>query len=253
MATPTYSVPIQDFYGGNVSLATSLAKELVINTRAGFRGLDFYCTSDWKLLLTPRIHYVLFYDDTDTSYTDFTVNALDNKDSTDVTLGAMTTADYLYIFTSEVIGGLNIDMSASVNAVTSALSIEYYKSAGWTSVSTSSGYDETDSGGTENANTLGQDGLVTWTAPTDADVILPSDAVNNISGLYGIRIAVTVTLTTNTAINGLVAQHKNTNYRFIPGGSSDIFTFDNDRVGGLQFLSLSGTPTLYINHIQYRG
>ena len=252
MATPTYSVPIQDLAGETATLANTLAVAGVINAKAGFRGVQFYCASDWKLLLTPRLHYVIFYDDSATSYTDYTANAVDRKTATDVTLGAMTTSDYLYIFTPEVIGGLDIDMDASaVNSVTTTLDVEYYKTTGWTNVSNDD--DGTDSTGTETGETLEQDGLYTWDAPTDADRIATADAVNNISGLYGIRFTPGATLSANTAINGLVSIHKGTDYVTYQGGNTEVLTYDNDFVGGLQFISSSGTPTLNIGWIKYKG
>ena len=251
MATSIYSVPVQDFFGESATLATSLTLAGLKNTKNGFRGLDFYCASDWKLLLTPRIHYVLFYDASAETYTDYTANALDRTASTDVAIGAMTTTDYLYIFTPEVIGGLGIDMDATaVNANTATLDVEYYKSTGWADVSGDGGAsDGTDAGGA----TLGQDGVYGWTAPTDAVVLPASAAVSGISGFYGIRFTTSATLTANTAINGLVAVHKGTDYVFFAGSKNVEFTYDNDKVGGLQFLSVAGTPTLYIAHIQYKG
>ena len=248
MAGATYSVPIQDLFGETATLATTLATAGVINTKNGYRGLQFYCASDWKLLLTPRLAYVVFYDASATSYTNYTANALDRDATTDVTLGAMTTSDYLYIFTPEVIGGLDIDMDATlVNALAADLDVEYYKSTGWTDVAG-------DSDGTKTATeTLSQDGLYTWTAPTDAVVLPASASVNNISGLYGIRFTTSATLTANTAINGLVAIHKGTDYVIYQAGNTEVLTYDNDHVGGLQFLSVSGTPTLNIGWIKYRG
>ncbi len=251
MATPTYTVPIQDFYGED---AITLDSSTVgyINTLNGFRGAKVYCASSWKLHLTPRIHYVLFYDAGADTYTDYTANALDKDDTTDVTLGAMIATDYLYIFTPDVISGLGIDMDASaVNATTATLDMEYYKSTGWTNVSSDS--DGTDSTGTETGATLEQDGIYTWTAPTDAVILPASAAVNNISGLYGIRFTPSATLTAATAINGLVAIHKNSAYSWVQAGDTETFTYDNDEVGGLQYLSVSGTPSLYITWLRYKG
>ena len=255
MATSTYSVPLSDFFGESPALATSLALAGLINTKNGFRGLDLYCASDWKLLLTPKIHYVIFYDNSATSYTNFTANALDRDDSTDVTLGAMTASDYLYILTPEVIGGIGINMDASsVNAVTTTLDMEYYKSGTpntWADVSTDS--DGTDSSGNETGATLGQDGVYTWTAPTDAVELIKTDAVNGIWGFYSIRFSPGATLTAGTAINGLVSVHKGTNYVTYQAGNTEVLTYDNDFVGGLQFISVAGTPALKVGFIRYKG
>uniref|UniRef100_A0A6M3IZU0 Uncharacterized protein n=1 Tax=viral metagenome TaxID=1070528 RepID=A0A6M3IZU0_9ZZZZ len=251
MARATFSTPVEDAYGQSVTLATTLAITGLINVRQGYRGLHMWCDADWKYLLTPKIHYVLFYNATAETFTNYTAQALDNDASTDVVLDGMIATDYLYILTTAPISGLGIDMDASaVNAVTAALDMEYYKTAGWTNVSND--VDGTDSPGA----TLSKDGTYVWDALTDATPIAKDDAVNGIFGFYGIRFTPNATLSASTRINGLMTIHNGTSYALVPANDDndgERFNYDDDKVGTIQVLAVSATPVLAINHIKYKG
>ena len=243
MAKSTYSAPVSDVYGQSTALATTLAYGDVINVRKGFKGLQFYCAAAYKFLTTPRIDKVILYDASELTYIDQTSAAIDNDSDTEVKLGTMTTSDILYIGCVDTFLGLAIDVG-TVNAVTSTTppDFEYWNNS-WSDVSG-------DSDGTlSSTTTFAVDGLYTWTLPTDW---IPT-SVNGSAPLYFVRFKPIVQLTAGTSFDGLIAINKAANYVYFPAGMTQEFNYDEDLVGGLQFLAASGTPTVYVNHIAYKG
>lgn len=245
MATSTYSAPVSDVYGESTALATTLAYGDVLNVRKGFRGLQFFCAADFKFLTTPRIDRVLLYDASEDAYYDFTDAALDNSTTTSVNLGTMTTSDILYVGCVDTFLGLAVDMDATLvnSAAVSTLDWEFWNGSVWTDFSG-------DDDGTDAASkTLAQDGFYTWTLPTTWNVT----PVNGSANLYYARFKPAGTLTANTSINGLCAINKGTSYIYYVANVMHNLNYDEDAVGGLQFLAASATPTVYVNHIKYRG
>jgi len=242
MAKSMYSVPVSEVFGEDEALATTLAFGDIINVRSGFKGLQFYCASAFEFLTTPRIGKVILYDASTATYYDQTTAAIDNDADTEVNLGTMTTTDILYVGAVDVFLGLSIDVgTVNANTVTT-LTVEYWDGGAWVDFS---GEDD----GTDAANTLAQDGLYTWTLPTNWH----TTSVNGSVPLYYMRFYPAGTLTAGTSFDRLITINKGTDYAYFAAAMVHDFNFDEDVVGGLQFLSKSGTPTLFVNHIKYKG
>ena len=255
MATPTYGVPLQEFYG-ETAITLSNSVPGYINTRPGYRGAKVYCASLLKLQLTPRLHSVLFYDYSDSeSYTEYVSQATDCDLATHVQLDSMahgaTTGDYLYIGCQDTFLGVYFTIdSTNKNSINATMDTEYSDDeddpTSFTDVSDDD--DGTDSTGTETGNTMEQTGVYTWT--------LPSDWVKTtIDGkkLYWIRMKPDATLSSNVEVEMMTTVHNTATYGWVQGGQSELFTFDTDLIGGFQYLSSSGTPSLYITWVRYRG
>ena len=244
MAKSFYSAPVSEVYGESTALATTLAYGDIINLRKGFKGVQFYCASDYKFLTTPRIAKVILYDASEDTYSDQTTQAVDNDSATEVQLGTMTTSDILYVGAVAPYLGLAIDVG-TVNAVTTSFDEEYSSvGGGWTNLPASIS-DGTSSG----SATLAQDGLYTWGLPSPWE----PRSVNNSERLYYTRFIPGSSLTAGTSIDGLITVNKGTDYAFFPASSTKDLNIDEDLVGGLQFLAGAGTPTVYVNHIYYKG
>lgn len=246
MSQATFGVPIKELYGNSKSLDSSTA--VYIRFPPKYHETLLYCASDWKLLLNPKIQHVIFYDDSEGTYTSYTTEATDGDSSTHVQLDLMTASDYLYILTNSPIKGLDIDVG-NANGTTTTLDMEYYKSDNtWADVSNDSdGTDATFPSGT----TLGRDGVYTWDALTSASVIAKDDAVNGLWGLYGIRFSPLATLSATVDINELQTINNATTYANLRAGIEYQFSINNQKVGTLQVLSGSGTPTLYYDWVQH--
>ena len=243
MAKAIYSTPVSEVYGESTDLAATLAYGDIVNIRKGFKGLQFYCAAAFYFLTTPRIDKVILYDHSVDYYKDQTDAAVDNDANTEVDLGTMTTSDILYVGAVDTFLGLAVDVG-TVNAValTTPPDFEYWNGT-WADVGGDS--DGTLSGTT----TFAVDGLYTWTLPTD----WKTTSVNGSVPLYYIRFKPIVNLTANTSFDKLITINKGTNYVYFPAGMTQELNYDEDRVGGLQFLAVSGTPTVYVNHIKYKG
>ena len=243
MAKSTYSAPISDVYGQSTAIATTLAYGDIINMRAGFKGVQLYCSAAFKFLTTPRIDKVILYDASEDTYIDQTAPAIDNDDTTEVQLGTMTTTDILYVGAVAPYLGLHIDIGTQ-NSTNTTFDEEYSSLGGeWTNLPT------TISDGTDSTGTLRQNGLYTWGLPSDWE----ATSVNGSVLLYYTRFKPLADLTAGTSIDGLITINKGTDYAYFAAGSTTDFNVDEDLVGGLQFLADTGTPTVYVNHIYYKG
>lgn len=244
MATRTYDAPLKDCQS-EAEITLSATVPGYMNMRPGYRGAKVYCASDWKLALTPKIQKVFYYDETDESYTDYTSEAIDKSTTTHVPLDAMAADDYLYVGCADEFLGLYFNIGTGVNAEAATLDIEYWKDAAtdvWYDVTGDA--DGTDSGGA----TLAQDGVYTWTLPTD----WLRTSVNG-QEAYWIRFHPSAALSATVDVLEMMAVHKNTNYAWMEGGFAEAFNLDEETVGGLQYLSVSSTPALHITWLKYAG
>lgn len=121
-AQATFGSPIKKMYGETVSLTTTAAH---LNYRPTYHEVLLYCPTKWRMSLTPKLASVLKFAGT-TFTADYTAEALDRDDTTDVILDAMAATDWLYLGVTEPVRGFYFDMDASnVNSEAADLDWEY--------------------------------------------------------------------------------------------------------------------------------
>jgi len=250
MATATFGSPIQELEGETLTLGTSAGWKAVM---PDYQEIKLYCAAAWRLALVPKLARVAYYDASAGTYTDYTKYATD-RSSTHVPLDGMVVADYLYLgFTGEVLGAY-FDVGSNVNSETATLDVEYCSTAqvmnsgtittpvAFTDVGTDG--DGTTSGGA----TLAQDGVYTWALPS-----FKKSAIDGLSGeeLYWIRFKPSATLSDPLDINEIIPVYHDTNYAYMEAGNEYQFSLNLAKVGGIQALVASGTPTLNITWIKH--
>lgn len=217
----------------------------------GFKRAKLYCASPWKLLLCPALRVCAFK--SGTTYTDYRASVTDKSDSTHMPLDGMTTAQTLYLATPTIMGGVYVDVGSNVNAEAgSALAVKFYNGSAFADVVGDS--DLTAGGGI----TLTKDGLYSWTVPASDPV---TGSTLGLSGLphldeplHWISIAPSITLTGETVdINELIPMSRHETYMVMQGGQEYEIPIDPEQVGGIQVLSVSGGPALYIDWIKAKA
>ncbi len=161
---------------------TSFGSDLgvAVGTTAGFSCVvnDKFCYADGSG--TPVVYAgtapyplaVFTFQNSDSSYTDYTREAIDGRSTTVVNILAGAN-DKIYILTHERISAVTFDLTA-VNSTARTLAVKAYRSGSWSAVSSLS--DGTASGGAPFA----QDGTVSWTASANDTLAV----VGNVMG-YG--------------------------------------------------------------------
>jgi hypothetical protein len=175
MATETLSGPL-----GEVRSATTAGGGTALTSSAARIGLP---RGAKQMVLIPRNFggspaalvvqfnknpWLIIFKTTDAlvdqaNITDYSDAAQDSSTATDVTLSSLGTAaqgDFVYVGSWTPFGGVSIDVDAA-NGNASVLTVKYRKSDNtWATISATDG---TDSGGAS----MGVDGAVTWTVPSD--------------------------------------------------------------------------------------
>lgn len=184
--------------------------------------------------------------------TDYSDNAQDNSTSTDVTLSSLGTAaqsDFVYVGSYVPFGGVTIDVDAA-NSTASVLTVKYRKSDNtWATISATDG---TDSAGAS----LGVDGSVTWTVPTDwiscrlretGDTKLQIGLAT--SDMFWTRWEWSGGLDSSTTQNSWIAINRDTTYAEIPDGMGweEAVTVGPGGIYSITALTDAGTANLIIN------
>lgn len=175
--------------------------------------------------------------------------AQDGDAATDVTLSGLKTlanGGALYLGSPWLFRGLAVDVDAA-NANASVLSVHYWKGS-WASLTISDGTIATGA-------TMGQDGLITWTVPTDATranigaILGKSSLPYADESLFWHRLSVSALLDASTTLNGLVALPRSTAYAELLTGMAQEFRTDV-RLGGhagVEALTDAGTANLVVD------
>ena len=163
----TYPAGVVNVKGETLALTTALAS-------LGIPGIEtkqviLYAGADFRLHINPLIEEIYFYDNSQTGVAKWVNLKTNGRDLTDRTatgsgtsLDTITTEDRLLICFSDVVGGFRVDMTASVNDTASrVMQCTYPLVAVWTALT------ETDGTIVATGKSLGKDGDVTFTAPTD--------------------------------------------------------------------------------------
>ena len=163
----SYPAGVTSIKGGTLSLSTSRASACIpgIETK---QAIVYVPIEDYRLHINPAILGIYFYDNSQAAGSEWVNLKIPGRDLTDGTttgsstvLDTITTADRLLVCFSDVVAGMYIDMSASVNGTADRVMVaEYWNGSAWTALT------ETD--GTKSGTTsLAQDGELTFTAVTD--------------------------------------------------------------------------------------
>jgi hypothetical protein len=220
-----------------------------------------------KWALNPYLA-ILRSTDKGLTFTDYSTTGQQNPvDTTGVAVGALPTfanGGAMYIGAHVPFRGFIVDVSASVNAVVSTLTAQYWTGTAWTSLSPSDG---TASGGA----TLAQDGNITWTMPAaglwNADYLdnavalgllappIPSPSVRSAYSIYAVRplywtrLTVSAALTAGTKISAMFALNRSTAYAEMLENSLEAFRVQK-MIGGIaavELLTDAGTANAVVN------
>lgn len=204
--------------------------------------------------LSPKIKKIWFYDNSAGTYTDLTAALTDRNTGTTTgsSLNEMQAADFLYFGCDARYRGLSVDVANTNSLGTATAAVTYWNGSAWTTA--------TPTDGTLSTRTLAQDGLITWTVPTDwARTTVNSEPTS----LFWVRYAVSANLTdTSVSIAEVVTLANLT----ISNDSSDTegfdriymqsnaqslppycIHFDDEIFGGIELTSTSITSAANVN------
>ena len=243
--------------GETLTLATTVGYSQVLGAPPGANMLEVEVPSATKenisLLLTPKLRHIWYYDDSATDkYTNFTKEFSDRNTSTGsgTSLNTFATADFIYFGGYRRFRGLAVNV-ANTNGTGSVATVKYWDGTAWTDITATDG---TISG----AQTLGQDGLITWTVPTD----WTTTTVNGVADLYWVRYSVGTALDAtvsiievyslaNLTLNSTNTDAEGQDYVLLQSNAQSLppyrYYFDSERYGGVEMKSASITSAANLN------
>lgn len=253
----TTDSPIGGFYGESITTATTIK---AVALPEDVKSVLVNCTGDWRIQKSPRVVAVFKTADGELTFTDYTTEANDKSTSTLVTLSSLSTAangDYWYVACKKPFGGIFADVvSANGNASTMT---GYYFNGVWTSLSTACSFLDKVSDGT---NAIAQDGVVTWTVPSDWKpsllstlfpkgnlTTLPREAQDSL--LYVVRFQVSAALDSSTTIASLVAlgDYNSFPHGYLQADTDYTYNIDREIIGGLSYYDAAGSKTLLLTYM----
>ncbi len=107
-----------------------------------------------------------------------------------------------------------------------------------------------DSDGTSGSTTLDQDGLYEFTLPTAYPQFLGTPNAPLFSHCFWISFTPNGTLSSPVDLDNIIPAYRNTNYIIRKAGIEYQISVNPAKVGGLEVLSVAGTPTLDIGWIK---
>ena len=248
MAGPTWPVGAKAVKGETLSLSTTLAS---LGRPAGTTQLNLYNPStDFRMMLNPRILGVHFFNLSDTAGTRFTNNTVgttNRNSSTGTTLSSAVDGDYLYICLSDPVTGLRVDVG-NTNTTTSALTIG--------KLNTSNTFDSlsiTD-GTSASSKTFNQYGTITWSLPSDWPMKFLKDNGSTSAGPltdvdaptemgHWLRLSWDATLDSSVTIQDIWTINQSTDRGYFRAGTEYSISLDQN-VGAFEAILASGTDTL---------
>lgn len=159
--------PVYHLMGETLTVPASNGTRSAYTVRPGYTEVMVYAVLASRISLVPAIKGLVFYDASSGAYINLLAGTgvdLSNRGASVTTniLSAMTSSDYLYVGSVDVIGGFHLDLVTPFNTEAATLAAQYGDPAlGWRSLTVAT--DGTSSGGA----TLAQDGNVMFTVPTD--------------------------------------------------------------------------------------
>lgn len=237
----TTEVPASNATGNNITAVPirRMFKEILVEPQA---------TQEARLHLTPAIHEIWYYDDSERSWLDVLStdrNIIDRHTTGLVAVPALATADFLYIGAADRFRGVVLDLTG-LNNNAATITVDYSRRGGFANDGNIT--DGTATGGAM----LGVDGNITTSSvPTDwaaigLDKIAPSGAPSR--ALHWWRISASALLDAITIVS-IVTLHQDQGAGTTDGGAAFLkadteYTFDiGDHVGGLEMISQTTTAT----------
>jgi len=249
--------------GETLALSTTLAS--LGMPRNAYQALLYNPSADFRMHLNPAILAVVFYDVSNSAGARYERSSgsgvsltqdLTDRDTatgTGTAMDAMATGDFLYVVTSDVVGGFR-GVIGSANAELATIAASYRKNDDtWAALTETDG---TSSGGAS----LAQTGSITWTAPTDAKRAIlggPSGIFTDadapaIEGFLW-RFAFDIALGADVEIDELWTLNKNTSRGYFRAGIEYPISIDRRNVGALEAVLAAGTSTMELTWTQVAG
>lgn len=252
LAGPVGEVRSASTASGGTSLTTTTTRVLFPHGTSLVQLLprNFSGASVVRVALLPYAQ-VLVTNDGLSSVTDVSRSAQDGSSTSKITLSALAPlanggAVYLGVFCP--LRGLDIDVDAP-NSNASVLSCAYWNGSSWAALTLTDG---TAVGGA----TFAQDGLITWTPPSDAASSSFASVVSRVSvlskstrNLYWYRFGVSALLDASVTLNGCVGLPRSTNYGELVETLGMEFRTQTSVGGhaGVEALTDAGTANLIVN------
>lgn len=242
--------PVRRVFGETITLATSVAFATVKGAPPWANALLLHAPSSTleniSIGLAPRIKSVKFFDTSASApqYTNYLTEATDRSTSA-VTLNSMATGDFLYVGCAEPFRGLAINLT-NLNDNASVMTVEYRKNDDtWANISVSDGTND-------SGDTLKQDGLLTWTVPTNWQTTGVGDSGSTQEGLFWVRISVSSVLDSSvTVVDIFPMMGDSTNGYLLMRSNNDAaphlyLPFDGGVFGGIEAKSASITSAMNV-------
>lgn len=243
MATPVMGSPIKKIYGEQASLTTTALHLLF---QPDYHEVLFYCASDWRMGIAPRLARVKYYNGS--TYTDYTSQAVDRTAATHVPLDGMTTAHKLYLGFTAPVRGFYINMDGTnKNAVAATLDMEYCSAVSALGVGTFADVASDSDGTTSGGATLAVDGLYSFTLPA---VVRGAIIALDTEPLYWYRFAPSDTLSATIDLVDIVPACDTVNYAFMHAGIEYNFALNLAQNGAFEF-DHTGTATLDVTWVRH--
>lgn len=263
MGTPTYPSGLTRAEGETLSLTTALA---TLGIPSWAEQATIYVPSkDFRLAFNPRIEAVHFFDASESVGSRWKassgdgplVDVLQRRSEvfgvavgTGTLLDSSTTSDFLYIVTSDVVGGFGVVMKSANGTASTTIVCTYRKTDDtWAALTESDG---TASGGIA----LAQSGDITWTAPTDAkrttiaSIDSDSDAPSAVGYIW--RIAWDEALDADTEIGSLWTINKGDDRMRRRLGVEYSVSFDKRKIGAIELILAADTDTAEIDWVGHQ-
>ena len=265
MSGATYPAGVVKLYGETLSLSTTLAS-------LGMPGIDvkqaiiYNPAVDFRLHVNPAVTEILYYDASNSAGARFETSGATSTLTTDMTnrsatgtgtaMDSATSSDALYICFNEIVGGIRVDMTSSVNGGSASALTAKYWSGSWSNASASDGT-------SDSTRTLAQDGSITFSTPSNwIAAHLGGSSPDNMSitdtdatGTYGfwMRLTWSVALDSDTEIANIWALNRDTTRGYFRAGVEYPISFDRRRTGAIEAVLAAGTDTMQVTWLKMSG
>ncbi len=249
MGGASYPAGVTSVKGETLEVSTVLASLGIpgIETK---QAILYNPNYDFRLHINPSITAVLFYDasnDAGARYeragtTDSLTRDLTDRSATGsgAALDSLTGSDRLYVCLSDIVGGLRMVMTSSINTSAATMTVKYWNGSAWIDITVT---DTTKEGG---STSLQASGNLTWPVPTDWVAtalggpnsdnmsITDRDAPGHIG--FWLQISWSAAFSSNVEIANIWTLNKNTSRGYFHGGQEYPISFDRRYTGAIEVI-----------------